>query len=306
MKIKRWGKQLWKNRILWLMLAPAVVLTIVFSYIPMAGTLMAFKDYSVRLGIIDSPWAGFENFKFFFHSGDAWRVTRNTFLYNFSFIIINTFLEVVLAIILCEAGGRFFKKISQACMFLPYFISWVVVGSIVYNLFNYENGLVNNLLEGFGKEAVNVYAEISWWPLIIIVINAWKAVGYGMVVYLAAIANIDAELSQAAAIDGANVFQKIRYITLPAILPTIVIMVLLSIGKIFRGDFGLFYQLVGNNGALYNVTDVIDTYVFRALTSSTRLGMSSAVGAYQSVLCFITIMIANRVVKKIEPDYALF
>jgi putative aldouronate transport system permease protein len=297
---------MWKNRTLWLMLAPAMAFVILFAYIPMAGSVLAFKDYSYSLGIFKSPWAGLNNFKFFFVSGDAFHVTRNTFLYNLTFIVLNTSLEILFAVILSEIGGRFFKKLVQGSMFLPYFISWVVVGSISYNLFNFENGTVNNLIRALGGETINIYNQPRYWPFIIVAFSSWKMVGYGTVIYLASIAGIDPELNQAAEIDGASIFQRIRYVTIPSILPTVVILVLLEIGRIFRGDFGLFYQLVGNNGAIFNVTDVIDTYVFRSLISSTRLGMSAAVGFYQSVLCFITIMLANAAVKRIEPDYVLF
>lgn len=306
MRKRKLGEKIWKNRTLWVMLLPGIALVTLFSYIPMAGIVMAFKNYNFRLGIFGSPWNGFENFRFFFASGDAIRVTRNTFLYNIAFIILNTFLELLIAIILSELGGKLFKKITQGSMFLPYFISWVVVGSIAYNLFNYENGLVNHILRTLGMDAVNIYGEQKAWPFIIILFNAWKGVGYGMVVYLAAIAGVDREMNEAAEIDGASIFQRIRYITVPSILSTVVIMTLLSIGRVFRGDFSLFYQLAGNNSAVFDVTDVIDTYVFRSLTTGTNLGMSAAVGVYQSVLCFITIMLANGAVKKIEPDYTLF
>lgn len=306
MRKEKFGKKIWKNRTLWLMLLPGIALVTLFSYIPMAGIVMAFKNYNFRLGIFDSPWNGFDNFRFFFQSGDALRVTRNTFLYNIAFIVLNTFLELLIAIILSELGGKLFKKITQGSMFLPYFISWVVVGSIAYNLFNYENGLVNHILKGLGADGVNIYGEPKFWPWIIILFNAWKGVGYGMVVYLAAITGVDQELNEAAEIDGANIFQRIRYITIPAILSTVVVMTLLSIGRVFRGDFSLFYQLAGNNSAVFDVTDVIDTYVFRSLTTGSNLGMSAAVGVYQSVLCFVTIMLANGAVKKIEPDYTLF
>jgi putative aldouronate transport system permease protein len=306
MYLRQWQKKMWKNRTLWLMLAPAMAFVILFAYIPMAGSVLAFKDYSYSLGIFKSPWAGLNNFKFFFVSGDAFHVTRNTFLYNLTFIVLNTSLEILFAVILSEIGGRFFKKLVQGSMFLPYFISWVVVGSISYNLFNFENGTVNNLIRALGGETINIYNQPRYWPFIIVAFSSWKMVGYGTVIYLASIAGIDPELNQAAEIDGASIFQRIRYVTIPSILPTVVILVLLEIGRIFRGDFGLFYQLVGNNGAIFNVTDVIDTYVFRSLISSTRLGMSAAVGFYQSVLCFITIMLANAAVKRIEPDYVLF
>lgn len=295
-----------RYRTMLLMLMPAMILVFVFSYIPMGGVILAFKQFRYDLGILGSPFVGLDNFKFFFQSGDAWNVTRNTVLYNLSFLVINTTLEVGFAIVLSEIVNRHVKKTLQSMIFLPYFISWVIVSAISYSLFNYENGGLNALLQIFGIEAVNVYAQPSWWKYIIVGFSAWKGVGYGMVVYLASIAGVDSSLMEAAQIDGANIFQRIRYVTIPWIKPTIITMSLLAIGKIFKGSLDLFYQLVGNNGALFDATDVIDTYVFRSLIMDGDIGKTAAVGFYQSLLCFVTIMLVNGIVKKIDPDYALF
>lgn len=300
-----WG-QLKKHRTLLLMLLPAMVLIFVFAYIPMGGVVLAFKQFRYDLGIFGSPFVGLDNFKFFFQSGDAMNVTRNTVLYNMAFLLINTVLEVGFAIVLSEIVNKFAKKTLQSVIFLPYFISWVIVSAIAYSLFNYENGGLNALLQMFGMEGVNVYAQPGWWKYIIVCFSAWKGVGYGMVVYLASIAGVDSSLIEAAQIDGANIFQRIRYVTIPSIKPTIITMSLLAIGKIFKGSLDLFYQLIGNNGALFDATDVIDTYVFRSLITDGDIGKTAAVGLYQSLLCFVTIMIVNGIVKKVEPDYALF
>ncbi|MDQ0900323.1 MULTISPECIES: sugar ABC transporter permease [unclassified Paenibacillus] len=288
------------------MIAPAVLYFLLFSYVPMAGIVLAFKQYRYDLGIMGSPWVGFDNFKFFFMTGDAFRVTRNTMLYNAAFIIINNVLQIVVAILMAEIGSKLFRKTAQTIMFLPYFLSWVVVGAVAYNLFNYEHGTVNTLLRSLHIPELDIYTTPEYWKYILIFFSAWKAVGYGAVFYMASILSIDRETYEAAEIDGANVFQRIRYITLPSLRPTITILVLLAIGGIFRGDFGLFYQLVGNNGLLYQTTDVIDTYVYRSLLVNNEIGMSSAIGFYQSILCFATIMVTNFLVRKSDKENALF
>ena len=211
-----------------------------------------------------------------------------------------------LAILISEIGGKFFKKITQTAMFLPYFISWVVVGMIAYNFLNVEHGTINTLLSKFGAEKINFYGTTWVWPIILVFFSAWKNVGYGTVLYLAAIMGIDTEIYEAAEIDGANIFQRIFKVTIPCLIPTLIILTLLAIGNIFRGDFQMFYQLVGNNGPLFNTTDVIDTFTFRSLIQSGEVGMSAAAGLYQSVFCFITIVFTNFLVKKYDPDYSLF
>lgn len=299
-------QKLYRYRTLLLMLLPSAVLVIIFSYLPMAGLVMAFERFNYVDGMFGSPWVGLDNFKFFFESGKALSVTRNTALYNLAFIVVNTTLEIIFAIILSEMAGKWLKKITQSIIFLPYFISWVIVGSIAYSLLSFETGTLNGILKGMGLDPINFYGEAGWWPLIIVVFSAWKGVGYGVVVYLASILGVDNSLHEAASIDGANIFQRIRYITLPSITPTVITMTLLALGKIFRGNLDLFYQLVGQNGALFDKTDVIDTYVFRMTIAATDVGQTVAIGFYQSVLCFITIIIANWIVKKKDENYSLF
>lgn len=295
-----------RNKILILMLLPAILYFLIFSYIPMGGTILAFKNYNFRDGIFGSPWVGLDNFKYFFISGQAWIVTRNTILYNVAFITVNTILQMGLAILISEIGGKYFKKLTQTAMFLPYFISWVVVGIIAYNMLNLENGTINSMIAKIGGEKFNFYGSTFVWPFIMIFVSAWKNVGYGTVLYLAAIMGIDTETYEAAKIDGANIFQRIFKVTIPSLIPTMIILTLLAIGNIFRGDFQMFYQIIGNNGPLFNATDVIDTFTFRSLIQSGEVGMSAASCLYQSVFCFITIMISNFLVKKYDKDYSLF
>lgn len=300
-----WG-ELKKYRTLLLMLTPAVLFFILLAYIPMAGIVLAFKKYDYSGGVFGSPWNGLDNFRFFFESGDAWRVTRNTALYNIAFIIVNNLLQIFAGILLFEVAGKWFRKITQTLMFLPYFISWVVVGAIAYNLFNFDVGTVNTLLTSLGFDKIDIYNTPAYWPFILVIVSAWKTLGYGSVMYLAAITSIDTEMYEAAQIDGANIFQRIFRITIPNLMPTVIILVLLAIGNIFRGDFGMFYNMVGNNGLLFSSTDVIDTYVFRSLITSNDIGMSAAAGFFQSVLGFVTIMLANFAVRKYDKDRALF
>lgn len=295
-----------QNKTLLFMLLPAVLYFFIFSYLPMTGVIVAFKRFNYRDGIFGSPWAGLSNFKFFFTSGQAFTVTRNTILYNLAFIAINTIMQITIAVFISEIKGKFFKKTAQSVMFLPYFISWVIVGVMVYNIFNFEHGMLNSTLSIFGIHAVDVYSKPIAWIFILIIFNAWKNVGYGTVLYLAAIMGVDTEIYEAAEVDGANIFQRIFKITIPCLKPTMIILILLAVGNIFRGDFQMFYQLVGNNGPLFNATDVIDTFTFRSLLQTNQPGMAAAAGFYQSVFCFITILIVNYFVKKHDEDYALF
>lgn len=295
-----------KYRTILLMLTPAVLFFLLFAYIPMVGIILAFKQYNYAGGVFGSPWNGLDNIRFFFESGDAWRVTRNTALYNIAFIVINNLLQIFAAILLFEVGGKWFRKITQSVLFLPYFISWVVVGAIAYNLLNYDIGTVNVILKGFGMEPIDIYNTPAYWPYILVIVSAWKGLGYGTVMYLAAITSIDTEMYEAAEIDGANIFQRIMKVTIPNLYPTVIILVLLAVGNIFRGDFGMFYNMIGNNGLLFSATDVIDTFVFRSLISSNDIGMSAAAGVYQSVLGFTTIMLVNYAVRKHDKDRALF
>lgn len=304
--IKNFAKKVRKNKILLLMLLPAVAYVIIFSYIPMGGIIVAFKRFSFTKGFLGSPWCGLENFRFLFISDKLWPLMRNTLLYNIAFIIVGVILEVGFAIIVNELGSKWFKKVFQSFMFLPFFISWVVVLAIVDAIFGYDSGIINNLLQSLGMERFNVYVNAAPWPFLLVFFKAWKQTGYGSIVYLAAITGMDQEIVDAAEIDGANIWQRIRYITIPSLKPTIIIMTLLAIGNIFRGDFGMFYQLIGNNSVLLEVGDILDLYIYRAMVSSSNLGMASAAGFYQSILCFFTILAANWMVRKYDPEYSLF
>ena len=288
------------------MLLPAVLYTLVFSYYPMTGIVLAFKKYSYTGGIWGSPWNGFDNFKFFFQSGQAGLVTKNTVLYNIMFILVGTFFQIAVAILLTEIRNKTFRKTAQSLMFLPYFISWVIVGVIAFNVLSADYGFLNRVIEAFGGKPISFYTTPKVWPFILLFFNIWKGIGYGSVMYLAAIMGIDTSIYEAAAIDGANVFQRIFKITVPLIMPTTIILLLLSVGGIFKGNFDMFYNLVGSNGLLYNYTDVIDTLTFRALISSKDFGMAAAMGLYQSVLCFITVILVNKLVGKYDKDYTLF
>lgn len=299
-------RDLKNNKVLLLMALPAVLFFLMMSYLPMIGSVVAFKEYNIRDGLLFSPWSGLYNFKFFFITGKAWLVTKNTIFYNSIFIITGNALQMGIAILLAEMKSKSFKKLTQSLMFMPYFISWVVVAGFLYNILNYEYGVLNTLLGHLGLNPINVYEMPQAWKYIIIIFNNWKWVGYGSVIYLAAIMGIPTDMYEAADIDGVNIFQKIRFITIPLLRPTVIILVLLSIGRIFRGDLDMFYQLVGDAGVLFDATNVIDTFVFRALMKSQDIGMASAAAFYQSIMCFVTVVIVNAIVRKVDKDSALF
>lgn len=288
------------------MFLPLALFYILFAYIPMGGIIVAFKDFNYQGGILFSPWNGFDNFRFFFASGKAWQVTTNTIMYNVTFLAVYTLFSIMVAIMISEMSNKHFKKLSQSFMFLPYFISWVVVSAFVYNLFNYDYGLINNILKTFGQQPVDIYSNPGYWYLLLPVMYLWKWVGFGSVLYLAAISGIDQECYEAATIDGCNAFQKITRITIPLLKPTMIMLILLGIGRILRGEFDMFYNLIGNNGLLMDATDIIDTLVFRSLMGTQDFGMASAAGFYQSVLCFVVIMVVNSIVRKVDSESALF
>jgi len=292
--------------VLYLMFAPLALYAVIFWYVPIAGLVVAFKEYNYQQGIFGSPWNGWENFRFFYESGKLLQVTVNTVLYNVVFLACYTGFSLLTAVLISEMSGRWFKKISQSLLFLPYFISWVTVTAFVYNIFNFEYGLLNSSLRSAGMEPIDIYGSPGLWYVLLPIFYIWKWVGFGSVLYLAAITGIDQECYEAAMLDGANVFQRVRYITLPLIRPTIIVLVLLGVGRIMRGEFDMFYQLIGNNGNLIDNTDIIDTLVFRSLVGSQDFGMASAAGLYQSVLCFLIIVVVNYSVRRYDPNHALF
>ena len=295
-----------RNRVLLFMCLPAVIFFFMFNYMPLPGIYVAFVKYNYRDGIFGSKFIGLDNFKFLATSGQLWTLTKNTILYNLAFIILGNMLAVFVAILLNEMQSKWFKKVSQTILFLPYFISQVLVGLLVFNLLNYDTGFVNGILSSLGMERWQPYSDPNVWPVLMVVIYLWQQTGYNSVVYFASIMGIDGEMMEAAKVDGANGFQRIRYIILPSLKPTIVILLLFALGGIVKGNFGLFYTIVGSNPILYPTTDIIETFVYRSTVQSFNFSTASAVGFYQSVVGFVIVMTVNYIVKKIEPDYSLF
>ena len=290
-----------KNSSMLLLALPALIYFIVFHYIPMFGAVIAFKDYSYVDGILGSRWIGLENFKFFFASQDAVRVTRNTVCYGTVFIIMNAVCAAAVALLMNEIRSRRAIKAYQTVMLFPNFLSWVVVGYISYVLLNPELGTFNQILGAFGKKGIDWYSDPKYWPFILTVANTWKGVGMQSIIYYATLLGVDASLYEAATIDGANRWQQCRYISLPSLSPVIIIMSILAVGNILRGDMGLYYQLSRDVGALYPTTDVIDTYLYRGLRTG-DMGITAAVGLFQSVVGTCMVLLTNGIVKKIDPD----
>ncbi len=303
-------KRFRNNKELLLLTIPGAIWFLVFAYLPMFGVIVAFKRWRIHGGffesLMNSKWVGFDNFKFLFQSSDAWLITKNTVLYNIVFIILGIVLPVTLAILLNELLNKKLAKFYQSSMFLPYFLSWVVVSYCLYAFLSPEKGYVNGILQSMGGKGISWYTEPKYWPFIIIFMSQWKAVGYGTVVYLASICGIDKSYYEAAMIDGASKFQQIKYITVPLLKPVMIIMFITSIGGMFRGDLGLFYQLPKDSGALYPVTNVIDTYVYRGLMNLGYIGMSSAASLYQSFVGLILIVTSNAIVRKVDEENAFF
>ena len=297
-KFKRWVP-------LYLMMAPGLIYLFINNYMPMAGLVVAFKNYNVVDGIFGSPWAGLSNFTYLFN--DAWTITRNTLLYNIVFIIINLILGIAFAIFICDIRSKACKTIYQSAILLPFLMSIVIVSYITFAFFSGDNGMLNKtILPFFGKEAINWYSESKYWPVILVIVNTLKGVGYGCLIYISSISGIDPSFYEAAELDGASKWKQIRYITLPSIMPSVITLTLLNIGRIFYSDFGLFYQVTQNSGQLYDTTNVIDTYVYRALLQSGNIGMASAAGFYQSIVGFACVLLANVVVRKLSPENAMF
>lgn len=292
---------------LYLMMLPALLYLLINNYIPMAGMVIAFKKLNFAKGIWASPWAGLKNFKFLFASKDAWIITRNTLLYNVAFILVNMVVGIAIAILITEIRNTKLKKIYQSAILLPFLMSMVILSYIVYALLSAENGLVNNsILPLFHIDPIQWYQKPKYWPAVLIIANCWKGVGYGCLIYIASLIGIDPSFYEAARLDGASKWQEITKITLPSLVPTIITLLLLSIGRIFYSDFGLFYQVPMNSGVLFPTTNVIDTYVYRALIEQGNISMSSAAGVYQSLVGFCVVMLSNWIVRRVDKDQALF
>lgn len=300
-------RELWTNRAYYLMALPGLLILFAFSYLPYPGIIIAFKNFNPMKGIFGSPWIGLDNFKFFLSNGDFLRITFNTFWINFNQILWGTILAVVFAVLLNEIKNNSMKKWFQSILFLPYFFSFVIVGKLVLLIFKNENGLANELIQMFHGVPIDWYTSPQYWVKIIASASIWKNVGYSVIIYLAVITSIDEEMMEAASLDGASRVQKIQYILLPNLVPTIIILTLLSIGRIFFGDFALIYAIVENNGLLFSTTDVIDTYIYRALINGGQeYGMITAIGICQSILGFLVVVGSNWAVKRYDKDYSLF
>ncbi|WP_238327739.1 ABC transporter permease [Paenibacillus gorillae] len=306
-KRKRKGflREVIRNRGIISLAIPGLLFVIVFYYLPMFGLVLAFKDLNFSKGIWGSDWVGFNNFKFFFTSDAALEVTRNTIVLNLSFIAITNIMAVAFALLLFELSRKA-VKLYQTTIFFPYFLSWVTVSYVTYALLNPELGVINHLFKMLGWEGISWYFEAKYWPFILSLAFLWKNVGYSMLIFYTGLLAIDKTFYEAAAIDGASKWQQIRKISIPLLTPLITLIVLLQIGRIFYSDFGLFYFLPADSGALYSTTDVIDTYVFRALRITGDTGMATAAGLYQSVVGFALVLTVNLIVRKFNKENAIF
>ena len=289
----------------YLMALPGILYLFINNYMPLPGLVLAFKKYSTKKGIWGSPWIGFKNFKYLFKTQDAWIITRNTLGYNILFIFFNVIIAVAIAILLSELTTKW-KKLYQSTILLPHFLSTVIISYLVFAFLSAEHGFLNTrIFPVFGIEPVSWYTETKYWPFILVFVQTWRSVGYSCIVYLSTILGFDREIYEASAIDGASKWQQITKITLPLLRATIIMMVLLAVGRIFYSDFGLFYQVPQRSGILLSVTQTIDTYVYRGLLERNDMPMATAAGVYQSIVGFILVMSANLIVRKIDPDSAL-
>lgn len=304
----RWTKD---DTELALLALPTTVWYILFSFLPMFGIIIAFKEFRIKGGflssIVNSSWAGgngLKNFESLFNFGDIGIIIRNTLLYNIVFIILGIVIPVILALMIYQLHSRKATKVYQTALFMPYFLSWVVVAAVVFGFLSYDKGLLNGFVEQSGGERIQWYMQPSYWPYLLTFMNLWKSLGYGMVVYLASIVGMDGTYYEAAVIDGASKWNQMRYITLPLMKPVIIIMFILNIGRIFYSDFGLFYQVPQASNSLFDVTYTIDVYVYSMMKSGTT-GMASAAAFVQSAVGCLTILAANAIVKKIDSDSAM-
>ena len=295
------------------MVLPGAIWFFLLRYLPMAGIILAFKNYKVYPknptfwnNLMHSAWSGLKNFKFLFATTDSWIYIRNTVGYNVLWIFLGLVIAVAFAIMLNELSRKFIAKTYQTLMFFPYFLSWVVASYFLLAFLDPTRGLVDHYLVAHGMEKIDWYNSPQYWPVILTICNLWKNIGYSSILYLAAITGIDTSQYEAAAIDGASKWQQIKYVTIPNLRPMICILLIMNVGKIFNSDFGLFYTVPLNSGSLFSATQVIDTYVYRVMTATNNIGMSTAGGLLQNAVGFVCIMIANKVVQRIDEDSTLF
>lgn len=303
------GKKVrWRKVIpIYVLMLPGILYLIINNFLPMFGIVIAFKNMNFKKGIFGSSWAGLKNFEFLFTSGNAWRITRNTILYNALFIILGIVIPITIAILLNEVRIKSANRTYQTLILLPFLMSWVVVSYLGYAFLGMETGYINNsILEPLGRNSINFYQQSKYWPFILTFANQWKSTGFGMVIYLASIVGISHDFYEAAKLDGATKWQQIKHITLPFLKPTIITLFIMNLGRMFYSDFGLFYQLPRNSGMLYETTQTIDTFVYNALMVQNNYGMSSAASVYQSIVGCILVISANAAIRKISKEDALF
>ncbi len=320
LKHDKWGSGEVKRHIAFLtMLLPGLAFLLCFSYLPMPAIILAFKRYSLAKPpkdfwiqnkfiyslFIDNPWVALNNFKFIFQSPDAWTVVRNTVGYNLVFMSLGLVMSVSLAIIINELNNRIAAKVYHTILFLPYFISWIVVAYLVY-AFVSAKGVFNQIFTSLGMPTVNFYSEPKYWPFIFVFCNMWKYTGNNSIIYLATLSGFDQELYEAAAIDGAGKWQQIRHITLPQLVPTIVLLQILAVGRIFNGDFDMFYSLPNGSGPLKNVSTTLDVYVYNTMKTGAQLGLASAAAFFQSLVGFVLVLTTNLIVRRVSPEMAMF
>jgi putative aldouronate transport system permease protein len=302
---------LWENRVFLLLVAPGAIFLILFFYVPVLANVVAFQHFSYSdqgfvAGVLQSTWAGIDNFKFFFQSSDFWIVIRNTLGYNLTFLALNFFFAIFFAVVMSQLRNRRLLKVYQTSMLFPYFLSWAILAYFVFAFLSPDKGVLNSFIKSFGGKPIDWYNDPTWWPVIIIIMGVWKGIGYNSILYFATVMGIDPAYYDAAMIDGANKWQQIRHVVLPHLLPIATLMLILNIGGIFRSDFGLFYLVPKMSPSLINITQTFDTYVYRSLTQTSDIGMATAAGLLQSVVGTILLLLANWVVRRTEPESALF
>ena len=304
--VRRIGIDVKQNWIRYLMILPAVAAVVIFNYLPMAGLVMAFQQQDFAAGLFRGEWVGLKNFEFLFATQDAWIITRNTVLYNVVFIILGNILTIGLALILNEMLSKRLTKTLQTIYIMPHFLSMVVLSMVLFAFLSPNFGFVNNLLVSLGKEPVEWYHIKGPWPYLIVLVNMYSQVGYGSILYTAVISGISTEFYESAVLDGASKLQQIWYITLPQLKPILCINLIQGIGRMFRSDFGLFYTVPRDSGLLYDVTNTLDTYIYRGLTTMNNQSMTTAAGLYQSVVGLILVLIANKIIASLDEDCAMF
>lgn len=305
--MRRLGRHFVKYKALWFLALPGILLTLLFSYIPLSGLVIVFKQYNFQDGIFGSPWVGLENFKFFFANFEkAWRATKNTIILNVLYTVFGTAFSVALAVIFHQVRSKAALKVTQSMSILPYFLSWVVAGGILRALLGYNGGTVNLLLENLGFEKVDFYNDPKYWRVLLTLINVWKVAGYNAIIYFATISGFDTSFYESAEVDGATLWQKIRYITLPLLKPTVIILFLLSVGKMLSGNLTMMMSITNLSPMLLDTTDIIDTFVYRSVMGVGDFAMGSAIGLYQSIFGFVLVLLSNWLAGRFDKDYRLF